>query len=62
MGWWGRGGGFSCRGPFGKVLTGDERASQPPPTTTAIIDYGIDFGNLSANGNFFVGAQTAIRL
>ena len=32
------------------------------PSTTAIIDYAIGLRKLSANDQFFVGAQTAVSL
>ena len=32
------------------------------PPTTAVIDYAIGLEKLSANGQFFVGAQVAVSL
>ena len=32
------------------------------PPTTAIIDYSIGLGKLSANEQFFIGTQMAVRL
>ena len=56
----------SCRHSVGTALYGHLKLQALVydilPPTTAIVDYAIGLGKLSANEQFFVGAQTVVIL